>query len=157
MADDGGDKKDEGRSSGRSSESSGRSSEQRSSKQSTSGHSKAGGGDSGTRKQPAEKSQNGRASAPRAESSQRISPSRIAMQAAAELLELTGKEPEGITGLERSDDGWTVQVEVVEMRRIPNTTDVLAIYEIDADDRGSLMGYRRIRRYSRGSSEGGDR
>lgn len=100
------------------------------------------------------KSANGRARAPRAESSQRISPSRIARQAAADLLELTGKEAEGITGLERSEDGWTVQVEVVELRRIPSTTDVLAVYEIDTDDRGSLMGYRRIRRYPRGAAEG---
>ena len=36
------------------------------------------------------------------------------------------------------------------MRRIPNTTDVLALYEIDADDKGDLQGYRRIRRYARG-------
>lgn len=146
MADDGGeDKGDQG--------SGGRSSGQRSSKQSKSA-SKSSGRSSGARKAQAQKSQNGRARAPRAESSSRVSPSRIAMQAASELLQLTGKEPEGITGLERSDDGWTVQVEVVEMRRIPNTTDVLAVYEVETDNRGSLQGYRRIRRYARGASEG---
>jgi hypothetical protein len=102
-------------------------------------------------------SENGRARAPRAESSRRVSPAQIARQAASDLLELTGKEPEGVTGLERSEDGWTVQVEVVELRRIPNTTDVLAVYEIETDDRGSLMGYRRIRRYPRGAADEGDR
>ena len=43
----------------------------------------------------------------------------VAAEAARQLLELTGKEAEGVTGLERTDDGWTVQVEVLEVRRIP--------------------------------------
>ena len=74
----------------------------------------------------------------------------MAATAAAQLLELTGRATEGIIGLEKREDGWRVQVEVVEVRRIPNTTDVLALYEIDADDKGNLQGYRRIRRYARG-------
>jgi hypothetical protein len=92
----------------------------------------------------------GRSSAPRAESRPTPSATELARSAARDLLELTGKQPEGITGLERTDDGWTVQVEVVEVSRIPNTTDVLAVYEITTDDRGQLQGYRRLRRYARG-------
>ena len=76
--------------------------------------------------------------------------SQVAAQAASELVELTGKGVEGVTGLERTDDGWTVQVEVVEVRRIPDTTDVLALYEVTTDNQGALLGYRRIRRYARG-------
>lgn len=72
-------------------------------------------------------------------------------RAAEELLQLTGKDVEGIVGLQRSDDGWTVEVEVLEVRRIPDTTDVLALYEVDADEDGSLIGYRRLRRYGRGA------
>ena len=75
----------------------------------------------------------------------------MAARAAAQLLELTGKQSEGVTGLERTDDGWTVEVEVVEVRRIPNTTDVLALYEVTTDDHGDLQGYRRLRRYARGT------
>jgi hypothetical protein len=91
-----------------------------------------------------------RGAAPRAESSPSASPLTLASTAAQQLLELTGKAPEGVIGLEKNDSGWRVQVEVVEVRRIPNTTDVLALYEIDADDKGNLQGYRRIRRYARG-------
>ena len=47
-------------------------------------------------------------------------------------------------------DGWKVHVEVVEVRRIPDTTDVLALYEVQVDEDGDLMGYRRLRRYARG-------
>ena len=90
-------------------------------------------------------------SAPRAESGPAARASQVAAKAAGELLELTGKAVEGVTGLESTDDGWTVQVEVVEMRRIPDTTDVLALYEVNTDKQGSLLGYRRLRRYARGT------
>ena len=91
--------------------------------------------------------------APSASSSPRTSPAKLAATAAQQLLELTGRATEGVTALEKSDDGWRVTVEVVEVRRIPNTTDVLALYEIDADDKGNLEAYRRIRRYVRGAPD----
>src|SRR3954454_13445451 len=96
-----------------------------------------------------------RASAPRAEADRPPNPGRIAAEAARQLVELTGKEPEGVVGLDRSDGGWTVEVEVLEVSRIPNTTDVLAMYEVEVDGKGSLQGYRRVRRYVRGVP-GGD-
>ena len=99
-----------------------------------------------TKKAPARK----RASAPRAEADRPPNPGRIAAEAARQLVELTGKDAEGVVGLDRSDDGWKVEVEVVEVRRIPNTTDVLAMYEVEVDGKGSLQGYRRVRRYVRG-------
>ncbi len=39
---------------------------------------------------------------------------------------------------------------MLELRRIPNTTDVLAIYEVTVDSDGDLEGYRRLHRYVRG-------
>ena len=103
-----------------------------------------------TKKSPAKKTTAKRASAPRAAAAKRATASQVAAQAAQQLLELTGKGAEGVTGLERTEDGWTVQVEVVEVRRIPDTTDVLALYEVNTDKQGSLESYRRVRRYARG-------
>jgi hypothetical protein len=77
--------------------------------------------------------------------------SRVAVLAASQLLELTGKEPEGVIGLDRTDDGWRVHVEVLELRRIPATTDVLATYEVTVDTDGDLVGYRRLHLYGRGA------
>ena len=91
-------------------------------------------------------------SAPRASTPKRLGASAAAAAAARQLLDLTGREPEGVTGLEAEDDGWKVQVEVLEVRRIPETTDVLALYEVQVDADGELQGYRRLRRYTRGSS-----
>lgn len=80
----------------------------------------------------------------------RPSPAQLARRASAELAELLGREPESIVSLERTEDGWCVGVEVLETRRIPDTADVLAEYEIDADEQGALLAYRRTRRYARG-------
>lgn len=76
----------------------------------------------------------------------------VALVGAEQLVELTGKEFEGIVGIAKTDDGWTIQVELLEMRRIPTTTDVLAAYEVTLDPGGDLMGYRRTDRYVRGSA-----
>ena len=91
-------------------------------------------------------------SAPRASAPKRKSGMAAAREAAKQLLELTGRDVEGVTGLERTDDGWRVEVEVVEVRRIPDTTDMLALYELTVDEDGELEGYRRLRRYTRGSA-----
>jgi hypothetical protein len=80
-------------------------------------------------------------------------PLKVAGHAAEQLLALTGREPEGVTGLERTDDGWAVRIEVLELRRVPTTTDLLALYEVLTDRRGELQGYRRLRRYTRGAPD----
>lgn len=105
-----------------------------------------------TRKTSPAKRSSSRAMAPRAAAPKRMTAAQVAASAARQLLELTGKESEGVTGLERTDDGWTVQVDVVELRRVPNTTDVLASYEVEVDRDGDLVGYLRVRRFVRGSA-----
>jgi hypothetical protein len=84
----------------------------------------------------------------------RVRPRQLAQHAAEQLLELTGKQPEGVTGLHRTDDGWIVVVDVLELHRVPETTDVLASYEVEVDEEGELVGYRRTERFVRGSTEG---
>lgn len=92
------------------------------------------------------------ADAPRAESRPRSSAADVAQRAVEQLTQLTGKAAEAVTGIEQNHDGWRVSVEVLEVRRIPETTDVLARYDIDTDDNGDLTGYRRAGRYTRGSA-----
>lgn len=77
--------------------------------------------------------------------------SEVALLAVRALLNLTGKDAEGVIGLQRTDDGWTVEIEVLELRRVPETTDVLATYEVAMDGGGDMTGYRRLQRYVRGA------
>ncbi|HET7195129.1 MAG TPA: gas vesicle protein GvpO [Nocardioides sp.] len=78
---------------------------------------------------------------------------KLGRAALEQLAELTGQKVEGLSGIQRNDDGWVVTAEVLELRRIPETTDVLATYEVTLDDDGSLTGYRRARRYTRAQTE----
>jgi hypothetical protein len=79
---------------------------------------------------------------------------KVAGKAAQQLAALTGREPEAVIGIRRTEDGWEVELEVVESRRIPDSTDILATYRVETDEQGDLMGYQRVRRYVRG--KGGD-
>lgn len=84
----------------------------------------------------------------------RLSATDVARQAAEVLSMLTGRTPESVTGIERHDDGWRVRLEVVETHRIPETADLMALYDVDLDASGEFTGHRRVRRYSRG--QGGE-
>jgi hypothetical protein len=77
----------------------------------------------------------------------------VARKAIEQLSVLTGREIEGVLGLRRADDGWEVTLEVLELRRVPDSTDVLASYEVALDDQGELREYRRARRYARNQTE----
>ena len=79
----------------------------------------------------------------------RPSPARIARAAAEQLTEIAGLEPDSISGLERTENGWLVRVEVVEVSRIPDSTSVMASYTVEVDGNGELQSYRREHRYYR--------
>jgi Gas vesicle synthesis protein GvpO len=71
-----------------------------------------------------------------------------------DLPQLLGRPIESVLGVQREDDdGWMVTVQVVELSRIPSTTDVLASYEVTLDQEGELLGYRRGRRYYRNQTD----
>jgi Gas vesicle synthesis protein GvpO len=69
------------------------------------------------------------------------------------ITELNGQDPVAMTSVELTDqDGWVVEFEFVEDRRIPSSSDVLALYEVELDGDGELLGFRRTRRYLRGQT-----
>ncbi len=71
-----------------------------------------------------------------------------------DLPSLLGRPVESVLGVMKDeDDGWRVTVQVIELERIPRTTDVLGAYEVNLDDDGELVGYRRRRRYTRGQAD----
>lgn len=66
------------------------------------------------------------------------------------VAELSGRDTAGVIALARTQQGWRVCAEFVEMRRIPGTHDLLALYETEIDGTGELISYRRTKRYARG-------
>jgi len=85
----------------------------------------------------------------------RLSAAELGQAALTTVQEMTGYKPEAITGLEWDGEFWEVLVDVLELSRIPNTTDVLASYVVQLDEHGTLRGLKRARRFVRGQAEGG--
>jgi hypothetical protein len=74
-------------------------------------------------------------------------------RAREQLRGLRGAEAEAVSSISRTADGWRIGLEVVEVRRIPESTDVLATYEVELDPDGSLLGFERTGRYYRSEVE----
>lgn len=82
-----------------------------------------------------------------------MGPAQAVRAACGTLEELIGHPAEGASCVERREDGWVVLVDVLELARIPDTTSLLATYEVRLDQDGELTGYRRTRRYRRGAAD----
>ncbi|WP_437062303.1 gas vesicle protein [Streptomyces sp. enrichment culture] len=77
-----------------------------------------------------------------------------AERAAESLSALIRHRLEGVSAVRRTDDdGWIVNIDVLELARIPDTTSLLAVYEVELDSTGELTQYRRITRYRRGAQD----
>ncbi|WP_344324492.1 gas vesicle protein GvpO [Streptomyces macrosporus] len=80
-------------------------------------------------------------------------PEEAAERARERLAGLIGHTTEGVSAVCRAEEGWHVCVDVLEVPRIPDTTSLLATYEVEIDHHGELLRYRRVRRYRRGAAD----
>ena len=78
--------------------------------------------------------------------------SEIARMAKEELTGLMGLEPDTVSGMRHDDEGWHVMVEMIELKRIPPSSDVLHSYEVLLDEDGEILSYQRVRSYTRGET-----
>ncbi|MEU5314885.1 gas vesicle protein [Streptomyces sp. NPDC021562] len=87
----------------------------------------------------------------------RPKPMEVLRQARTQLAELTGMAAESVSSFEQTEDGWAVEIEVLELARVPDTMSLMASYQVELDPQGQLTGYRRVRRYERGRADGAHR
>ncbi|GCB43992.1 gas vesicle protein [Streptomyces sp. NL15-2K] len=85
----------------------------------------------------------------------RVTAAQAMRGAAAQLAELLGTTPESVSALRPAQGGWTADVEVVELERVPDTMTIMASYRVTLDVQGQLLGYERVRRYARGQLDRG--
>ncbi|UFR01203.1 MULTISPECIES: gas vesicle protein GvpO [Streptomyces] len=85
--------------------------------------------------------------------SRRPTPVEVLRQARSQLAELTGLAPESVSSFEETEEGWSLEVEVLELARVPDTMSLMASYQVELDPEGQLTGYRRVRRYERGRAD----
>ncbi|MBZ6140708.1 MULTISPECIES: gas vesicle protein GvpO [Streptomyces] len=89
----------------------------------------------------------------RSQESRRPKPMEVLREARAQLAELTGMTAESVSSFEQTEDGWALEVEVLELERVPDTMSLMASYQVELDAEGQLTGYRRVRRYERGRAD----
>lgn len=78
----------------------------------------------------------------------------IIEKAQREFGRLSNVPVNSVMGLSRNDEGWLVKLEGIERRGIPDTSDVLGLYEVQLDNGGNLLGFQRTRLRRRGDTEG---
>ncbi|MFH8798907.1 gas vesicle protein [Streptomyces sp. NPDC017936] len=83
----------------------------------------------------------------------RPTPMEVLREARSQLAELTGMTAESVSSFEQTEDGWSLEVEVLELARVPDTMSLMASYLVELDPQGQLTGYRRVRRYERGRAD----
>ncbi|MDH6454020.1 MULTISPECIES: gas vesicle protein [unclassified Streptomyces] len=83
----------------------------------------------------------------------RPKPMEVLRNARAQLAELTGMTAENVSSFEQTEDGWALEIEVLELTRVPDTMSLMASYQVELDPEGQLTGYRRVRRYERGRAD----
>jgi hypothetical protein len=70
-------------------------------------------------------------------------------RAGNQIADLTKLKLENIAEVRKTDSGWLVVATMLELSRIPPSTDVLASYEVSLNAEGDLEGYHRATRYLR--------
>ena len=78
-----------------------------------------------------------------------MKPSEVARRAKEQLTALTGLDAVTVSGLDNVEAGWSVTVEMLELKKIPDSSDVLGSYQCVVDDEGNLLSYKRTLRYRR--------
>lgn len=72
-------------------------------------------------------------------------------RAKEELAVVTGLKPVAINATFRDEKGWHICLEMLEMKRIPDSTDLLGDYEVLLDDKGDMLRFQRKRSHLRGA------
>lgn len=74
----------------------------------------------------------------------------LAEQAKSQLAEVTGLKPITVTGTFKDEQGWHIEMDMLEMSRIPPATDVLGNYDVLVDEDGNMVKFERKRTRLRG-------
>lgn len=68
-----------------------------------------------------------------------------------DIKELLKKEPESISSIEKNEDGgWILRCEVLEKKSIPNTYDLLKIFEFVLDNQAKITKFKQLGKVRRG-------
>jgi len=72
------------------------------------------------------------------------------MESATQALAMLKLRVSSITSVGKDDEGWKVWAELVERKGVPDTNDLLGMYELRLDHAGNVLRYERTRMRRRG-------
>lgn len=64
-------------------------------------------------------------------------------RAKEQLAAAINLEPHIVSGADREGECWRLEVEMIEMHRIPEAHDLIGAYEVHLTDKGDLVDWRR--------------
>lgn len=79
--------------------------------------------------------------------------SSVVASARRDLESLLGQPVERVSSVVRDDGGWRLNIDVVELARVPDSTSVLGSYEVRLDGNGDVIEYERTRRFYRNRAD----
>ena len=76
----------------------------------------------------------------------------IVAKAQGHIATMGKRSNDGVCSICRTDDGWTVSIEVLERKAIPDTMDILGLYEVVLNNEGDLLSLERKKLRKRGDT-----
>ena len=77
----------------------------------------------------------------------------IIKKAEEEFARLSKLPVNAVIGLSKTEEGWVVSLEALERKAIPDTMDLLGLYEVRLDGEGNLLGFERKKLRKRGETQ----
>ena len=74
----------------------------------------------------------------------------LAERAKEQLAEVTGFSPVAAVGGFKDEEGWHISVDVLEMARLPESTDIIGTYMVTLDPEGNMVKFEKKRARLRG-------
>ena len=76
----------------------------------------------------------------------------VVEKAQQEFVRLGKKPADGVAGVSKTEEGWAVLLEALERKAIPDTMDILGLYELHLDNEGNLLDLARKKLRKRGET-----
>jgi hypothetical protein len=89
----------------------------------------------------------------REEANVQMNADQLVKKAQGDFAKFSKMPVNGVTGLSRTEQGWVVSLEALERRAIPDTMDILGIYEVHMDDEGNFLSFERKKLRKRGETK----
>ncbi len=74
----------------------------------------------------------------------------LAERVKEQLAEVTGFSSIAVVGAHKDEEGWHITVDMVEMARIPESSDIVGTYVVTLDQEGKLVKFEKKRSRLRG-------